>query len=162
MKQLVKKTRGSASIFDDNSIEFTPQGQGEPVFESQCKVGAASLGRTAGNKQSYVARLKVDADCADPAEAMHEQLDKLAAKTWPVTAKPKKPRGKTLKDEDGVLATVSAKTGVLGILITIDLKEEVNPEKKLINHLLNLNSCLSINREYLTQLRQSLRKSSKE
>lgn len=162
MKNLVKKTRGSASIFDDNSIEFTPQGQGEPVFESQCKVGAASLGRTAGNKQSYVARLKVDADCADPAEAMHEQLDKLAAKTWPVTAKPRKPRGKTLKDEGGVLATVSAKTGVLGILITIDLKEEVDPGKKLINHLLNLNSCLSINREYLTQLRQSLRKSSKE
>ena len=160
MKQLVKKTRGSASIFDDNSIEFTPQGQGEPVFESQCKVGQASLGRTAGNKQSYVARLKVDAASADPAEAMHEQLDKLAAKTWPVTAKPKKPRGKKLKDEDGVLAAVSAKTGILGILITIDLRKEVDPSKKLINQLTELTKCLSINQDFLRQLRQSLLSSS--
>lgn len=160
MKNLVKKTRGSASIFDDNSIEFTPQGQGEPVFESQCKVGPASLGRTAGNKQSYVARLKVDADAPDPAEAMHEQLDKLAAKTWPVTAKPKKPRGKTLVDYPGVLATVSAKTGVLGILITIDLAKEADPTKKVINHLTNLVQCLSINETFLRQLRQSLLNSS--
>ena len=160
MKKLVKKTRGSASIFDDNSIEFTPQGQGEPVFESQCKVGAASLGRTAGNKQSYVARLKVDADCADPAEAMHEQLDKLAAKTWPVTAKPKKPRGKTLLEDDGILAKASAKTGRLAVLISIDLAKEVDPTKKVINYLTNLVQCLSINQDFLRQLRQSLLSSS--
>lgn len=160
MKKLVKKTRGSASVYDDNSIEFTPQGQGEPVFESQCKVGQASLGRTAGNRQSYVARLKVDADCVDPAEAMHDQLDKLAAKTWPVTAKPPKPRGKKLLDEEGILAAASAKTGILDINIKIDLTKEVDPTKKVINHLTNLVQCLSINETFLRQLRQSLLNSS--
>ena len=160
MKKLVKKTRGSASVYDDNSIEFTPQGQGEPVFDKQFKVGTSSLGITQGNNPNYVARLKVDAANADPAEVMHEQLDKLAAKFWPVTAKPPKPRGKKLKDEGGLLAVVSAKTGILSVAISVDITKEIDPSKKIINQLTELTKCLSINKEYLTHVRQSLKTSS--
>ena len=81
MKQLVKKTKGTATIYDDESIEFSPQGKGEPVYENLLKSENSSIKLTTGRQQkNYVAKLKCAADCADPIEDMHEQLDKLSAK----------------------------------------------------------------------------------
>ena len=46
MKDLVKKTKGTVSQFSDDSLEFTPQGKGEPVYEHSYKVGEAQIGLT--------------------------------------------------------------------------------------------------------------------
>ena len=84
MKKLVKKIRGTVSQFEDDSLEFTPYGKGEPVYEDSYKVGEAFIGKTKGKgRQSYVAKLKCDTTEADPCEVMHQQLDKLAKKEWP-------------------------------------------------------------------------------
>ena len=74
MKDLVKKTRGTVNQFADDSLEFVPQGKGEPVYEHSYKVGEAQIGLTKGKgKQSFVAKLKCSTDEADPCEAMHQQ-----------------------------------------------------------------------------------------
>ena len=81
MKNLVKKTKGTVSQFSDDSLEFTPQGKGEPVYEHSYKVGEATIGKTKGTgRQNFVAKLKCSTDEADPCEAMHQQLDKLGAR----------------------------------------------------------------------------------
>ena len=80
MKELLKKCKGTVSHFNDDSLEFTPYGKGEPVYEASYKVGAATLGITkskANANSNYVAKLKAAADSADPIEDMHAQLDKL-------------------------------------------------------------------------------------
>ena len=62
MKDLVKKMKGTVSQFSDESLEFTPYGKGEPVYESSYKVGEATLGKTKGTgKQNFVAKLKCSA-----------------------------------------------------------------------------------------------------
>ena len=84
MRQLVKKTKGTVTIYDDESIEFSPQGKGEPVYENLLKSGNSSIKLTTERQQkNYVAKLKCAADCADPIEDTHEQLDKLSAKLFP-------------------------------------------------------------------------------
>ena len=63
MKDLVKKTRGTVNQFADDSLEFVPQGKGEPVYEHSYKVGEAQIGLTKGKgKQNFVAHLKCSAD----------------------------------------------------------------------------------------------------
>ena len=44
MKDLVKSTRGTVRQYKDDSMEFIPQGKGEPVFEISYKVGDSTLG----------------------------------------------------------------------------------------------------------------------
>ena len=55
MKNLAKKTKGTVNHFSDDSLEFTPQGKGEPVYEYSYKVGEAQIGLTKGKgKQNLI------------------------------------------------------------------------------------------------------------
>ena len=61
-ERLSKKTKGTVSYYSDESLEFTPYGKGEPVYEASYKVGEATLGKTKGTgKQNFVAKLKCSA-----------------------------------------------------------------------------------------------------
>ena len=53
MKDLVKKTRGTVNHFSDDSLEFVPQGKGEPVYEHSYKVGEAQIGLTKGKAGKF-------------------------------------------------------------------------------------------------------------
>ena len=163
MNDLVKKTRGTGTYYEDGSYEFTPQGKGEPVYESVCKVGQSSLGRTSGKeKQSYVAKLKVDANDADPAEAMHEALDKLAAKVWPVTARELKPRGRLLMNQDGGSVRLDAKNGIVSLHLDINIAEGCEYGSKLANFIIETNKCLYCNKDLLTRAWRAIAKRSKQ
>lgn len=163
MNNLVKKTRGTGTYFEDGTYEFTPQGKGEPLYESVCKVGSSSLGRTSGKtQQSYVAKLKVDASDADPAEAMHAALDRLAAKVWPVTAREAKPRGRVLMNQDGGSVRLDAKNGIVSLRLDIDLTEGTEFGNKLSNFLIESTKCLYCNKDLLTRAYRAITKRSKQ
>ena len=166
MRQLVKKAKGSASFYDDDSIEFTPQGKGEKVYESSVRVGEATMGltakKTAASKQNYVAKLKAAADASDPIEDMHEQLDKLAAKVFPKTAYEPKPRGKVLLKDKGQYVAVNAKTGVLSIHLDIDLSESCDYGTKIANFIIESNKCLYTNQDLLRRVCRATAKPSNQ
>ena len=163
MKKLIKKTRGTGAYYEDGTYEFTPQGTGTPVYESVCKLGDSSISRTAGEvSQHFIAKLKCKADAADPAAEMHDLLDKLAAKIWPVTAAPPKPRGKVLLKTDTMTATCNGKTGQIDIHITLNATEQINFQKKIINALTELTQCLYINQPYLLRLSRAIAKHSNQ
>ena len=163
MKKPIKKTRGTGTVYEDDSFEFTPQGTGEPKYEAMCKLGQSHISRTTGErKQSYIAHLKVDADEADPAEALHTQIDKLAQKIWPASALPPKPRGKMLYNRDGALAAVNSKTGIIRFSLELDLKEGADYQRKLINALTQFTQCLYSNQDYLTRVARALANNSKQ
>ena len=163
MKDLVKNTRGTVHLYKDDSFEFTPYGKGEPVYEDSYKVGEASIGKTKGKgKQSYVAKLKCDANEPDPREVMHTQLDKLAAKIWPPTALPPMPRGKVLLKEQGAIVAVNSKTGRLSLHLDIELSESCDYAKKVINFLTETNRCLFINQDLLTRVARATAKHSRQ
>ncbi|MCR4959142.1 MAG: hypothetical protein K6B13_11170 [Prevotella sp.] len=164
MKKLVKKTRGSAAIFDDDSIEFTPQGVGEPKYEAMCKVGQSHISRTLGAEiQSYVAHLKVDGNEADPVEVMHEQIDRLAQKIWPATTREPKVRGKVLYDRNGMTARCDAKRGVLSFHLDIDMRSaKCDYISIIVKALTEFQKCLSINETYLKRVYRALANSLKQ
>ena len=59
MKDLVKKTRGTVNQFADDSLEFVPQGKGEPVYEHSYKVGEAQIGLTKGKGKQTLNDMQV-------------------------------------------------------------------------------------------------------
>ena len=83
-----RRVRGTATFHDDMSVEFVPQGKGEPVQRNVKKVGEARFYETDGEKSSsYVAHLKVSRDSSDPVGDMEEQLencllDREGLKVW--------------------------------------------------------------------------------
>ena len=162
MKDLVKKTRGTVNQFADDSLEFVPQGKGEPVYEHSYKVGEALIGLTKGKgKQSFVAKLKCDTTEADPCEVMHQQLDKLAAKEWPDREKgDEKPRGKVLLRENGAYMAVDTRKGQISIHLDIDLSETCDYGQRIANFIIKTNQCLYINQDLVRRAARATAKPS--
>ena len=163
MKDLAKKTRGTGTYFEDGSYEFTPQGKGEPVYDSVVKSGQSSIGHTTGvQKQHFVAKLKVDAADPDPAETMHAQLDKLAAKIWPATADKAKPRGRILMNQDNGTVRLDAQNGIVSLHLDINLAEGCEYGSKIANFIIETNKCLYCNKDLLTRASRAIAKRSKQ
>ena len=164
MSELVKSTRGTVRQYKDDSMEFIPQGKGEPVYEHSYKVGEATIGKTKSTgKSNYVAKLKCSTDEADPCEVMHQQLDKLAKKEWPDRDTSKdKPRGKVLLDENGGYMAVNVKKGVISIHLDIDLSETCDYGQKIANFIIKTNQCLYINQDLVRRAARATAKPSKQ
>ena len=164
MSEIVKSTRGTVRQYNDDSMEFIPQGKGEPVYEHSYKVGEAQIGLTKGKgKQSFVAKLKCDTTEADPCEVMHQQLDKLAKKEWPDRDTSKdKPRGKVLLDENGGYMAVNVKKGVISIHLDIDLSESCDYGQKIANFIIKSNQCLYSNQDLVRRAARATAKPSKQ
>ena len=78
MAKEVKKMRGTARIFDDDSMEFRPYEAGKPVQKGVKKARKSSFYSTEGEKDSsYVMHLRVDRNATDPAAELSEDFDKL-------------------------------------------------------------------------------------
>ena len=59
MPKEIKKVRGTARIYDDDSLDFTPQKEGNPVQKDVKKVRRSVFNTTNGEKaSSYVMHLK--------------------------------------------------------------------------------------------------------
>ena len=108
MAKEVKKVRGTARFFDDDSLEFIPQQTGSPVQKDVKKVRKSSFYKTNGEKESsMVMHLNVDANSTDPVAELTEDFDKLLKNVSPKAEK--KLSGKKLMDEDGTTVYVSRK-----------------------------------------------------
>ena len=164
MSEIVKSTRGTVRQYNDDSMEFIPQGKGEPVYEHSYKVGEAQIGLTKGKgKQSFVAKLKCDTTETDPCEVMHQQLDKLAKKEWPDRDTSKdKPRGKVLLDENGGYMAINVKKGVISIHLDIDLSESCDYGQKIANFIIKSNQCLYSNQDLVRRAARATAKPSKQ
>ena len=78
MAKEVKKLRGTARIYDDDSLEFRPYEAGKPVQKGVKKARKSSFYATEGEKESsYVMHLRVDKNSLDPAAELSEDFDKL-------------------------------------------------------------------------------------
>ena len=104
-KQKPRKIRGTMEYYDDDRLLFTPQGTGQPQYESLKKSGGDALMRTTGEKtRSLVAHLKVPADTTDPAADFRDQLDKVLKGLPGLPSEPVL-RGRKLMATDGCSVT---------------------------------------------------------
>ena len=123
-EQKTKTLKGSMKFFKDDRLEFTPYGQGEPMFTEIRKAGDGSLMRTTGEKrQSLVARLKVDANAADPAADLRDQLEKVLKGLQESQRKPRL-RGRFLKNSDELKVRLDERDGTISVLMTLDVRSK--------------------------------------
>ena len=86
MAQLKEKWtgRGKATIFEDDSIEFRPDGKGQPVQRDVRKSGRSKFYQTNGEKESnYVAHLSAPVASIDPVGDMLKDFDNLTRELQP-------------------------------------------------------------------------------
>lgn len=147
-KPKLRKVRGTAVFHDDDSLEFVPQQEGQPVQKRVRKLGESRFFETEGEKRSsYVAHLKVDKDSADPAVEMFEQLQHL---TKPLLTKPPQaPRYKALLDDGGVRVWHRAQEHKVIVMMEVDTSTAGELSSQLFNLTAKVNKCFAINRTSL-------------
>ena len=144
MAKEVKKVRGTARIFDDDSLEFIPQQTGSPVQKDVKKVRKSSFYKTNGEKESsMVMHLNVDANSTDPVAELTEDFDKLLKNVSPKAEK--KLSGKKLMDEDGTTVYVSRKDHKMQICIDVDLEKEPLYKDYVYQQVFKIIRCFTFN-----------------
>lgn len=76
------KGRGTATIYEDDSIEFRPTGNGQPVQRNVRKRGNSKFYQTNGEKESnFVAHLSAPTGSLDPVGDMLKDFEALTKGT---------------------------------------------------------------------------------
>jgi hypothetical protein len=163
------KGRGTATIYEDDSIEFRPTGNGQPVQRNVRKRGNSKFYQTNGEKESnFVAHLSAPTGSLDPVGDMLKDFEALTKELQPVT--PPKPRTKPIMKREGqygetIEVYVDRKEHCVRVFATLPLEENnpLNPADwayTLIGAPLSL--CFTSNRKsILTAYRQPEKTSSK-
>ena len=76
-KKCVKSFKSNTRVFDDDSIEVTPQEKGQPAQTDVKKVGRSKRYATTGKNPLTCIELKCPDDVADKAAYFHQELAKL-------------------------------------------------------------------------------------
>ena len=77
MKKLLKSFKSNTRLYDDNSIEVTPQATGEPSQRDVKKVGRSKRYTTNGKNPLTCLELKCPDNVPDKAAFFHKELAKL-------------------------------------------------------------------------------------
>ena len=148
-RKKLKDLRGKMRVFDDDSMEFTPQGTGQPMYEAVRKSGGGALMRTTGEKtQSLVAHLKVSADADDPAAELRDQLENVL-KALPDSRKEARDRGRFLKNTEALKMRFDPQKGEVVIRMAIDLATTRDIEKTYYTICMESIKCLHYNSDFL-------------
>lgn len=163
------KGRGTATIYEDDSIEFKPTGSGQPVQRDVRKRGNSKFYQTNGEKESnYVAHLSAPTGSLDPVGDMLKDFESLTKELKPQL--PPKPRTKPIMKREGqhgetIEVYVDSKEHCVRVFATLPLDEKnpLNPADWAYTLIgAPLNQCFTSNRKsILTAYRQPEKASSK-
>jgi hypothetical protein len=147
-----RKVRGTATIYDDNRVEFVPQAEGTPQRKNEKKRGQSTFYHTNGEKESsIVAHLRVPANCEDPAAEMFEQLHYFTKDL--LSKEPPKPAQKKLLEKEGVSVWHQKKAHMVVVRMEISTDTEMELSAILFNLTSEVNKCFLFNRRFLKQLK---------
>ena len=99
-KKCVKSFKSNTRVFDDNSIEVTPQAEGTPAQKDVKKVGRSKRYATTGKNPLTCIELKCPEDVADKAAFFHKELAKLTKDIQ--IEEPTLPKGEFLLNKDNL------------------------------------------------------------
>lgn len=148
MAKEVKKMRGTARIFDDDSMEFRPYETGKPIQKGVKKARKSSFYSTEGEKDSsYVMHLRVDRNATDPAAELSEDFDKLIKNVGGDAEE--RFKGKVLDNVEGRKITLSKKNHSLKVELTFKLEGNTLYKDELHKHVFETLLCFSRNQELI-------------
>ncbi len=148
-RKCVRSFKSNTRVFDDDSIEVTPQEKGEPSQKDVKKVGKSKRYVTSGKNPLTCVELKCPEDVPDKAAYFHKELAKLTKDIQ--IEKPEMPEGEFLLNEDNVKVCLSAKDGKVTAWLTFEAKGLIDVRKELYNLTSKIDKCFVINEASVSQ-----------
>ena len=150
-KKCVKSFKSNTRVFDDDSIEVTPQEKGEPSQKDVKKVGRSKRYATTGKNPLTCIELKCPADVEDKAAFFQKELAKLTKDIQ--IEKPELPDGEFLVNKDNLKVCFAAKEGKVTAWLTFETKGLLEIRRELYNLTSEIDKCFVINEASVCQLK---------
>jgi hypothetical protein len=153
-KKQLFKSRGTATVWDDQTISFMPQAEGKPVQDVLKQTRTSKLyATTSVNKPKIIAHLTAVKDSPSAVSDLYQQLDELTADMQDTAPNKKKTyRGGDLRqllNEQGV--TISLAKETLEVTMSIDLREHPDYNRTFYDQVTEISKCLAYNRDFMSQ-----------
>ena len=147
-KKCVKSFKSNTRVFDDDSIEVTPQERGEPSQKDVKKVGRSKRYATTGKNPLTCIELKCPEDVPDKAAYFRKALDKLTKDIQ--IEKPELPDGEFLLNKDNLKVCFTAKEGKITAWLTFKAKGLLEVRRELYSLTSEIDKCFVINEDSIT------------
>lgn len=142
-KKCVRSFKSNTRVFDDNSIEVTPQEKGVPSQKDVKKVGRSKRYATTGKNPLTCIELKCPEEVVDKAAFFQQELAKLTKDIQ--IREPKLPRGEFLMNKDALkVCLLKGKRQVVAWL-TLEIEGMLDIRKQLYQLTSEIDRCLVIN-----------------
>ena len=141
-KKCVKSFKSNTRVFDDDSIEVTPQEKGEPSQKDVKKVGRSKRYATTGKNPLTCIELKCPADVEDKAAFFQKELAKLTKDIQ--IEEPTLPEGEYLINKDSLKVCFVKDKKVMAYL-TFEAKGLLDVRRELYNLTSEIDKCFVIN-----------------
>ena len=142
-KKCVRSFKSNTRVFDDDSIEVTPQEKGQPLQTNVKKVGKSKRYVTNGKNPLTCVELKCPDDVADKAAFFHKELAKL---TKDIQIKePTLPKGEYLVNKDRLKVCLVKDEQKVMAWLTFEAKGLLEIRRELYNLTSEIDKCFVIN-----------------
>lgn len=144
-KTETKKRKGVCRIYDDDSLDFTPYGEGEQIQKDVKKARKSKMYSTEGDNGSYIMHLKVDKNAVDPAAELADDFEKLL-KNLDKDREPKL-RGKTLLENENCMVVLNRPQKKIEVRMTVQLSEDRSYKDDLYRLQFEIQKCFTHNKD---------------
>ena len=145
-KKCVKSFKSNTRVFDDDSIEVTPQEKGEPSQKDVKKVGRSKRYATTGKNPLTCIELKCPENVADKAAFFQKELAKLTKDIQ--IEEPTLPNGEFLVNKDSLkVCLVKGEKSQLVAWLTFDVEGLLDVRKQLYQLTSEIDKCFVINQD---------------
>lgn len=148
-KKCIKSFKSNTRIFDDNSIEVTPQTVGTPLQKEVKKVGRNKRYSTTGKNPLTCIELKCPAEVPDKAAFFQKELAKLT-KDMEIE-EPKMPEGVFLLNEPCVKVKFAADEQRVMAWLTFEVEGLLDVRTQLYQLSSKIDKCFVINEALVRQ-----------
>ena len=145
-RKCVKSFKSNTRVFDDDSIEVTPQEKGEPSQKDVKKVGRSKRYATTGKNPLTCIELKCPENVADKAAFFQKELAKLTKDIQ--IEEPTLPKGEFLVNKDSLkVCLVKGEKSQLVAWLTFDVEGLLDVRKQLYQLTSEIDKCFVINQD---------------
>ena len=150
-RKCIRSFKSNTRVFDDDSIEVTPQERGQPAQTNVKKIGRSKRYDTTGKNPLTCIELKCPDSVTDKAAYFQKELANL---TKDITiAKPELPNGEYLFNQDQLKVCFEAKERKLTAWMTFSTQSMLEARRELYILTSEIDKCLVINNNLLTRER---------
>ena len=144
-RKCVRSFKSNTRVFDDDSIEVTPQEKGQPTQTDVKKVGRSKRYATTGKNPLTSIELKCPEDVADKAAFFHRELAKLTKDIQ--IEEPTLPKGEYLLNKECLKVCFVKDERKVKAYLTFEAKGLLEVRRELYSLTSEIDKCFVINQD---------------